>query len=179
MSTLMSDCRCPQWSLTFVLNQLMKPPFEPMAMLDLRLLIYKTVFLGVVTSARRASEVRTLRRDSAFLEPNKDKVTLCTDMSFLIKAFSDLHLNQPLMLPTVFLASAFDLERSQCECDVCRTLAFYTFRKKGIQKSSKSFINYEGPKKGEPITPQCLSKWIVNTEASYTTEIPRNMQQCY
>ena len=54
----------PQWSLHLVLHALTRPPFKPLASLDLQLLSFKTLFLVAITSARRASELAALRADS-------------------------------------------------------------------------------------------------------------------
>ncbi|KAF7246173.1 Rho-associated protein kinase 1 [Varanus komodoensis] len=50
----------PTWSLSVVLQALTRPPFEPLATVDLRLVSWKTAFLVAVTSARRASELCAL-----------------------------------------------------------------------------------------------------------------------
>ncbi|XP_042304247.1 uncharacterized protein LOC121920964 [Sceloporus undulatus] len=63
----------PQWSLDTVLAILMSKPFEPLATTDLRLLTWKTAFLVVITSARRAGELCALRVDQPFLRFHRDK----------------------------------------------------------------------------------------------------------
>ena len=66
----------PQRSLTIVLQQLTKAPFEPLAFVDLRLLTFKTAFLVAITSARRASELAALHHDYSYLQFYPDKVKL-------------------------------------------------------------------------------------------------------
>ncbi|XP_078246879.1 uncharacterized protein LOC144588279 [Pogona vitticeps] len=58
----------PQLSLTLVLQQLTKAPFESLASTDLQLLTFKTVFLVAITSAERASELAALRHDYPYLQ---------------------------------------------------------------------------------------------------------------
>ena len=58
----------PQWSLTLVLQALMKPPFESMASCDVTFLSLKTLFLVAVMSARRASELAALKSDAPYLQ---------------------------------------------------------------------------------------------------------------
>ena len=101
----------PQWSLHLVLQSLMRPPFEPLATCDLKLLSFKVLFLVAITSARRASELAALRADQPFLQFFPDKVVLQTDISFLPKVVSAFHLNQPLVLPTLFASPTSDIER--------------------------------------------------------------------
>ena len=115
----------PQWSLQLVLHTLMRPPFEPMATCDVRLLSFKTLFLVAITSARRASELAALRSDQPFLQFFKDKVILHPDISFLPKVVIDFHLNQPLALPTLFSDPVTDTERMLHTLDVRRAIAFY------------------------------------------------------
>ena len=62
----------PQWSLQLVLNVLTRPPFEPMATSNFKLLSLKTSFLVAVTSAKCAA----LRSDPPFPKFHPDKVTL-------------------------------------------------------------------------------------------------------
>ena len=52
--------RVPQWDLSLVLEALRKPPFEPLNSLDRASLTKKTVFLVMLASGRRASEVNAL-----------------------------------------------------------------------------------------------------------------------
>ncbi|KAJ7330105.1 hypothetical protein JRQ81_016279, partial [Phrynocephalus forsythii] len=51
------------------LNQLMRSPFEPMAMCDLRLLIFKTAFLLAITSARHSNvnQSKTKKQEHAIV----------------------------------------------------------------------------------------------------------------
>lgn len=52
----------------------MKPPFELVVSSDFRIM-YKTVFLFAVTSARRLSKLYTLKHDPPFLPFHTNKVT--------------------------------------------------------------------------------------------------------
>uniref|UniRef100_A0ABM5FV79 Uncharacterized protein n=1 Tax=Pogona vitticeps TaxID=103695 RepID=A0ABM5FV79_9SAUR len=56
----------PQWSLHLVLQALMRPPFEPLATCDLKMLSFKVLFLVAITSARRASELAHLELINLF-----------------------------------------------------------------------------------------------------------------
>ena len=153
----------PQWSLQLVLRALTRPPFEPMATCDVRLLTLKTLFLVAITSARRVSELAALRSDQPFLQFFRDKVLLYPDLSFLPKVVSEFHLNQPLSLPTLFPQPSSDVERMLHTLDVRRALAFYVSRTRDIRVSNRLFVCYFGHKKGSPAARSTLSRWIVNT----------------
>ncbi|XP_078233695.1 uncharacterized protein LOC144583561 [Pogona vitticeps] len=153
----------PQWSLQLVLHALMRPPFEPMATCDLKLLSLKSLFLVAITSARRAGELAALRVDQPYLQFFKEKVVLHTDVSFLPKVVSQFHLNQPLILPTLFPNPSDDTERMFHMLDVRRALAFYVSRTKQFRLSNRLFLCYFGSKKGLPASPSTLSRWLVST----------------
>ncbi|XP_078240665.1 uncharacterized protein LOC144586384 [Pogona vitticeps] len=153
----------PQWSLTLVLNALMKHPFEPMSSCDLKFLSLKTLFLVAITSARRASELAALRSDSPYLQFYKDKVVLFPDVSFLPKVVSEFHLNQPISLPTLFSDPSSDIERMLHSLDVKRALSYYVSRTKDFRASHKLFLCYYGSRKGSAASSPALSRWLVST----------------
>uniref|UniRef100_A0ABM5G4K6 Uncharacterized protein n=1 Tax=Pogona vitticeps TaxID=103695 RepID=A0ABM5G4K6_9SAUR len=153
----------PQWSLQTVLHSLVRPPFEPMATCDLKFLSLKTLFLVAITSARRASELAALRADSPYLQFFKDKVVLHPDISFLPKVVSDFHVNQPLLLPTLFSEPSSDVERTLHCLDVRRALSFYISRTKDFRKVQRLFLCYYGQRKGTAASTSTLSRWLVST----------------
>uniref|UniRef100_A0ABM5GNR7 Core-binding (CB) domain-containing protein n=1 Tax=Pogona vitticeps TaxID=103695 RepID=A0ABM5GNR7_9SAUR len=153
----------PQWSLTLVLNVLMKHPFEPMSSCGLKFLSLKTLFLVAITSARRASELAALRSDPPYLQFYKDKVVLFPDISFLPKVVSDFHLNQPISLPTLFSDPSSDIERMLHSLDVKRALSYYISRTKDFRASPKLFLCYYGSRKGSAASAPALSRWLVST----------------
>ncbi|XP_078247020.1 uncharacterized protein LOC144588309 [Pogona vitticeps] len=153
----------PQWSLQTVLHSLVRPPFEPMATCDLKFLSLKTLFLVAITSARRASELAALRADSPYLQFFKDKVVLYPDVSFLPKVVSDFHVNQPLLLPTLFSEPSSDIERTLHCLDVRRALSFYISRTKDFRKVQRLFLCYYGQRKGTAASTSTLSRWLVST----------------
>ena len=153
----------PQWSLHLVLYALTRPPFEPLASTDLRLLSFKTLFLVAITSARRASELAALRADPPYLQFFLDKVVLHPDVSFLPKVVSTFHINQPLVLPTLFPKPSSPIEHLLHSLDVRRALAYYTLRTKDFRQSPKLFLCFYGCHKGAPASSQTLSRWLVST----------------
>ncbi|KAF7252362.1 Protein P [Varanus komodoensis] len=153
----------PTWSLSVVLQALTRAPFEPLATVDLRLVSWKKVFLVVVTSARRASELCALRIDPPYLNFHREKVVLRLDPSFLPKVATSFHMGQDIILPAFFPSPSTPLERSLHSLDVRRCLAFYRLRTESIRHSNRLFIKYSTRDQGDPVTPQRLSKWIVHT----------------
>ena len=90
---------------------------------------------------------------------------LYLDVSFLPKVVSDFHVNQPLILPTLFPSPATDVERMLHMFDVRRSLAFYVSSTKEFRQANRLFLCYFGPKKGCPASPSTLSRWLVSTIA--------------
>ena len=55
-----AHCLLPVWSLVWVLAALEWQPFEPINLTSLKDLMWKTVFLLAITSARQVSELHAL-----------------------------------------------------------------------------------------------------------------------
>ncbi|KAF7252794.1 Importin-5 [Varanus komodoensis] len=153
----------PTWSLLVILQALTKPPFEPLATVDLRLVSWKTAFLVAVTSARRASELPALRIDPPYLNFHEEKVILCMDSSFLPKVATPFHLSQDIVLPVFYPAPSNPVQRALHTLDVRRCLAFYHSHTESFHRTNKLFVKYSEHDKGLPVTPQRLSHWITQT----------------
>ena len=134
-----------------------------MASCDLKFLSFKTLFLVAIASARRASELAALRADPPYLQFFKDKVVLHPDVTFLPKFVSDFHVNQPLILPTLFPDAVTEVERMLHALDVRRALAYYVTRTKDFRKAHRLFLCFYGPRKGSPASSSSLSRWLVST----------------
>ncbi|XP_067320571.1 uncharacterized protein [Anolis sagrei] len=152
----------PSWSLELVLAVLMRPPFEPLATIDLPYLSWKVAFLVAITSARRASELCALRVDPPYLKFHKDKVVLRTDISFLPKVSTTFHMSQEIVLPSFFQNPTTPLEKGWHCLDVRRALAFYVDRTAGIRKTPRLFIKYRKDERGLPLSSQRFSSWVVS-----------------
>ena len=61
----------PQWDLGIVLEALSKPHYEPLREASLKHLTLKTVFLLVMASARRRSELLALAFDLSIFSSNQ------------------------------------------------------------------------------------------------------------
>ncbi len=74
----------PKWDLSLVLRSLTRPPYEPMRLADLKHLMQKTVFLTLLATAKRVSEVHALSCMFSHSEGWKD-IVLQFDPSFVAK----------------------------------------------------------------------------------------------
>ncbi|KAF7243474.1 Far upstream element-binding protein 1 [Varanus komodoensis] len=153
----------PTWSLSVVLQALTRPPFEPLATVDMRLVSWKMAFLVAVTSACRASELCALQIYPPYLNFRKEKVVLRMDPSSLPKVAALFHLNQDTVLPAFFPSPSNPIERSLHTLDVRRCLAFYRSCTESLRCSYRLFVKYSQRDQGSPVSSQRLSKWIVQT----------------
>ena len=75
----------PSWDLAFVLQAMTLSPFEPPARVSLKMLILKTVFLVLLASGRRRSELHSIRYDTLSRDESWSHIVLKTDPSFVSK----------------------------------------------------------------------------------------------
>ena len=132
----------PSWDLTLVLDALRLAPFEPLEQSGLKWASAKLAFLLAMASAKRGGE----------LHP-----------SFLPKTLVSDPANQVIRL------AAFDPSRlqggaasasAQLLCPV-RALRCYIRATAGFRRSDSLFVCYGGQRKGQALSKQRLSKWIV------------------
>ena len=74
---------------------------------------------------------------------------------------SDFHVNQPLILLTLFPNPSSDVEHMLHSLDVRRALAFYISRTEEFH-TSRLFVCFYGSQKGSPGSSQTVSRWIVS-----------------
>lgn len=117
------------WDLPLVLRCLTKPPFEPAATTELRLLSWKVLFLVAVTSARRVGELAALDIRQPYLVFLPHSVRLTTNVTFLPKVVSEFHMNSAIILPDFYPEPKNQQERLLHSLDVTRALKFYLHRK--------------------------------------------------
>ena len=75
----------PPWSLSLVLHQLTKPPFEPIRKASLKHLTFKTVFLMALASGKRRSEIHAWVFKNIRNQADWCKVSMYPSPSFLAK----------------------------------------------------------------------------------------------
>ncbi|XP_067319607.1 uncharacterized protein [Anolis sagrei] len=152
----------PGWSLDIVLSRLVRPPFEPMATIDLSYLSWKTAFLVAITTARRASELNALRVDPPYMRFHREKAVLRTDVAFLPKVSSRFHMSQDIVLPAFYQNPTSPIEKNLHSLDVRRALAFYVDRTSSFRKTPRLFVQYRTDTQGMQLSSQRLSGWIVS-----------------
>ena len=75
----------PSWNLSLVLQQLTKPPFEPLKEASLKHVTFKTVFLLALGSDKRRSEIHAWLHKNSRHQADWSKVSLYPSPSFLSK----------------------------------------------------------------------------------------------
>jgi hypothetical protein len=154
----------PGWDLSLVLKMLMKSPFEPMHLADIKFLTFKTVFLLALASGKRRSEIHALQSNIQRTE-NWSEISLFPDINFIPKtqlASEGPGLLKPLTLKamTKFLSPDLQEDRSLC---VVRAIKYYLSRTKTLRKDRpRLFIAI---KKGhnKDICRNTVSSWIKKT----------------
>ncbi|XP_067302267.1 uncharacterized protein [Pseudorasbora parva] len=154
----------PEWDLSMVLEALSQFPFEPLGNIPLKLLSFKTALLLALASAKRVSELHALSvhpscinfslgGDKVFLKPNPAFMPKC------FPAFTSEVLELSAFHPPPF-SSAED-QRLNALCPV-RALQTYVSRTSAFRKSDQLFVSWAPPRKGDPLSKQRLSHWLVD-----------------
>ncbi len=149
----------PKWDVFLVLDMLKRPPFEPLHIVGLKWLTYKTIFLVALAACRRISEIHAFLYD--LVEMHHDKsVVLRTDPLFIAK-------NQAPgeeFPPTRIHSLSDTLSRRDTDRLICpvRALRYYLSRTVEDRKGRKKFFIPFQRKEGE-ITKNSLSRWIATT----------------
>ena len=133
--------------------------FEPLQTTELSWLSMKTAFLLAITLARRVGELHasSVGKDCLQWHPEGSGVTLWPNPSFLPKTLSSTFTNQPLSL-AAFESALEEGQGLSAEllCPV-RTLRTY------ITRTTVLFVCHTGPRRGQALSRQRLSKWIAET----------------
>ena len=155
----------PQWDLLLVLRALCAAPFEPLQTTELSWLSMKTAFLLAITSTKRVGELHALSVGTDCLQwhPEGKGVTLWPNPAFLPKTLPSTFSNQPLSL------AAFESTLAEKQglsaglwCPV-RTLRTSAARTAACRQSDALFVCHTGPRRGQALSRQRLSKWIAET----------------
>ncbi|KAK0136621.1 hypothetical protein N1851_027194 [Merluccius polli] len=156
--------RVPSWDLPLVLGALRLPLFEPLDQAPLKWLSAKIAFLLAIASAKRASELHALSVSEQCIRWNSDGtgVALWPNPSFFPKRLPSAHYNQVIELAAYGPSHPPDEEASSAEllCPV-RALRCYIQKTAGFRQSDGLFVCYGGLRKGQALSRQRLSKWVV------------------
>ena len=155
----------PSWSLSLVLHQLTKPPFEPLRKASLKHLTFKTVFLLALGSGKRRSEIHAWLNKNIRHQADWSKVSLYPSPSFLAKN----HLAKegpegvaPVVIPAVAPTLDKSLKEDRSLCPV-RALPYYLDKTQDLRQGKELvFVSF---KKGftKDISPVTISSWIKQT----------------
>ena len=160
-----SSRNLPKWSLSVVLNELTKAPFEPMKDTDLKHLTLKTAFLLALASGKHRSEIHAWVANKVSNLGQWEKVALFPSSDFIAKSQLAREGSQsvsPVTIPawTTIVDRQFKEDRTLCPV---RALRYYLDRTKDLRGSrSLLFISF---KKGHTsdIRPATLSSWLKQT----------------
>ena len=155
----------PPLSLSLVLHQLTKSPFEPIRKASLKHLTFKTVFLMALASGKRRSEIHAWVFKNIRNQADWCKVSMYPSPSFLAK--NQLARDGPQSVaPVEIPALAPTLDRSLKEdrtlCPV-RALRYYMEATSDLRKGKE--LVFVSLKKGyeKDISPSTISSWIKQT----------------
>ncbi|KAJ8046872.1 hypothetical protein HOLleu_05698 [Holothuria leucospilota] len=147
----------PPWSLSLVLDKLLRQPFEPLKKAKLKFLTWKTVFLVAAASGRRQSCIHALTTEEGHIRWDQTGVTLIPHPGFLAKNESVHYMSKAVFLPYIHQVSSQVEDRAWCPC---RALQFYLAATKKFRSGSgQLFLTYqEGNRKAA--SRDMVSRWI-------------------
>ena len=162
----------PQWSLPLVLAFLKGPPFEPLEEASLENLTRKTVFLTVLASGRRRSEVHNFSGLPAAVVFSEavDRVTLIELPGFLAKNQLPTGSSPLVEIPALTTREGtFDLDRSLCPV---RALHLYLERVSAFRGTRRRLFIAPDPAATKEIRADRITKWVrsVVTDAYASAE---------
>jgi len=168
--------RVPDWDLSFVLEKLRQPPFEPLSWGDKESrtrVTLKTVFLLALASAKRRGELQALSRDAQDLIFSKSGVHLRTVAGFLPKVAVNDHDPKPFFIPRLTPFSGQDSD-DRLLCPV-RALKFYVTATGGHKPEARLFCKIQGE---GMVSSQTISSWIVRCiRLCYDRDIPAHAHE--
>ena len=152
----------PAWDLSFVLKVLLKAPFEPLHLADMKYVTWKTTFLVLLASGSRRGEVHSFdfkkvrhasKWTSVTLEPHASFVSKTQLRSVGASSFSAVTI--PALGP--LLGPGSEEERGLCPV---RAIKVYLDRTKELREDRQLlFISYKAGHKGD-IHKNTISSWI-------------------
>ena len=151
----------PPWEAQKVFELLSRAPYEPLDQADIKALSCKTAFLLAITTALRASDLCALsiQDECLIMEEDKSQVTLRPNPAFVGKS-GPLATISPVVLHTFPPPGEEGGGRLRLVCPV-RALDLYLERTGPFRGTTKQLlVCYQGAKKGQPITPEGLARWI-------------------
>ena len=152
----------PAWDLSLVLKVLVKAPFEPLHLAEMKYLTWKTTFLVLLASGSRRGEVHSFdfkkvrhgsKWSSVTLEPHASFVSKTQIRTAGASSFSAVKI--PALGP--LLEPGADEDRGLCPV---RAIKIYLDRTKDLREDRQLlFVSYKAGHKGD-IHKNTISSWI-------------------
>ena len=150
----------PPWSLTLVMEQLLKHPFEPMRSCSLKFLTLKTVFLVALCSGRRRGALAALSLQPQYFRVENAGIRLSTFASFLAKNQRLDFLPQSIFLKNM---SSFSSEHEDHLWCPLRALNYYIKRTKEHRQDQDIFLTHIAPFR--KASSSSIARWLVKVIA--------------
>lgn len=158
----------PSWDLAMVLGALALPPFEPLQSVGLKELTLKTALLLALASCKHVGDLQALsvNVDCMQFGPGDCNVTLKPKFGYVPKSLSTPFRAQVVALSAFSPESETSLDStpSQVLCPV-RGLRLYVNRTAAFRQSEQLFVCFGGSPRGQPVSKQRLSHWVVDAIA--------------
>ena len=160
--------RVPTWDLTFVLWSLTEAPFEPIRTTSLQFLSWKVLFLVLLASGARRSEVHAVDWKNVEYGPGWRYVVLHPVTGFVYKTQKSRGVAKKpkvISFPGLQSLCSEGLERERTLCPV-RALKVYLSRTEEIRFSSQRtlFLSFDQTRhKHKPVHKNTLSSWVRQT----------------
>ena len=151
----------PSWDLAVVLSALQRAPFEPLLSVELKFLSSKTALLTALASVKRVGDLQAFSVEQACLEfgPANSHVILRPRPGYVPKVPTTPFRDQVVNLQALPLEEADPALALLCPV---RALHTYVDRTQCFRTSDQLFVCYRGQQKGEAVSKQRLSHWIVD-----------------
>lgn len=115
------------------------------------------IFLVVITSARRVSELGAFSAKAELCICHRDKVILCLDPTFIPKINTCFHKSQAGALLSFCPKPVHPKEKVWNTLDVQRILKIFLHRTQEFRNSDALFINISPPHEGEKMSKSAIS----------------------
>ena len=152
----------PQWDLGIVIETLSKPPYEPLREASFKHLTLKTVFLLVMASAGRRSELQALRFDQNYIQfkPKGAGVTLYFSPEFMRKNQKPNQVIHPWYIPAVPTGQS-EFGAPNCPVRALRYYHRYQTEHPELRKDRcRLFVPIKDSNAGKELSASTISRWI-------------------
>ena len=151
----------PLWDLAAVLRMLSQPPYEPLALADVRALSLETAFLLAVCTGLRVSDLVgfSVQDDCLTLQDDLSQVVLRPNPAFVGKSGPGARIS-PVTLYAFPPPGELDVGGSRPLCPV-RAVAAYLERTASFRGTTRQLlVCFGGPQRGKGLSRGSLSRWL-------------------